>query len=258
MWSHDSRIFPEILSTTYSQQITIIHKIKLFCCSIIMSNSLWPCGLKHARLLCLLLRPRVCSISYLLSPLAIQPCPLSSPSPALSLSQHQDLFQWVSSSHYVAKYWSFNFSNSPSNEYSGLISLRIDWFDLAVQGTLKSLLQYHNSKASILWHSALFMVQLSHPYTTTGKIIALIIQTFVGKVMSLLFNMLPRFVIAFLPRSKHLLILWLQSHQKGKYYSLEILYWSHLLEEHTFAASSDHIQRVNYSRLNARHQLRQT
>ena len=185
MWSHDSRIFPEILSTTYSQQITIIHMIKLFCCSIIMSDSLWPCGLQHARLLCLPLPPRVCSISYPLSPLAIQPChPLSSPSPALNLSKHQDLFQWVCSLHYVVKYWSFNFSNSPSNEYSGLISLRINWFDLAIQETLKSLLQYHNSKASILWHSAFFMVQLSHPYTTTGKIIALTIQTFVGSDVS--------------------------------------------------------------------------
>ena len=109
------------------------------------------------------------------------------------------------------KYWSFNFSNRPSNEYSGLVSLRIDWFDLAVQGTLKSLLQHHNSKASILWHSAFFMVQLSYTCMTTGKIIALTRQTFVGKMMSLLFNMLPRFVIAFFPRSKHLLILWLQS-----------------------------------------------
>ena len=103
------------------------------------------------------------------------------------------------------KYWSFSFSISPSNEYSGLISLRIDWFDLlAVQGTLKSLLQHHSSKASILRHSAFFMVQLSHPYMTTGKTIALTRWTFVGKIMSLLFNMLSRLVIAFLPRSKHL------------------------------------------------------
>ena len=110
------------------------------------------------------------------------------------------------------KYWSFSFSNSPSNEYSGLISFRIDWFDLlAVQGTLKSLLQYHSSKASVLQCSAFFMVQLSHLYMTTGKTIALTIWTFVGKVMSLLFNMLSRFVIAFLPRSKRLLISWLQS-----------------------------------------------
>ena len=100
------------------------------------------------------------------------------------------------------KYWSFSFSISPSNEYSGLISFRIDWFDLlAVQGTLKSLLQRHSSKASILRLSAFFMVQLSHSYMTTGKTIALTRQTFVGKVMSLLFNMLSRFVIAFLPKS---------------------------------------------------------
>ena len=105
------------------------------------------------------------------------------------------------------KYWSFSFSISPSNEYSGLISFRIDWFDLlAVQGTLKSLLQHHSSKASVLRNSAFFIVQLSHPYMTTGKTIALTRWTFVGKVISLLFNMLSRLVIAFLPRSKHLLI----------------------------------------------------
>ena len=110
------------------------------------------------------------------------------------------------------KYWSFSFNISPSNEHPGLISFRMDWLDLpAVPGTLKSLLQYHSSKASILWHSALLIVQLSHPYMTTGKTIALTRQTFVGKVMSLLFNMLFRLVIAFLPRSKCLLISWLQS-----------------------------------------------
>jgi len=110
------------------------------------------------------------------------------------------------------KYWSFSFSIRPSNEYSGLISFRIHWFDLlAVQGTLKSLLPYHSSKASILWCSAFFVVQLSHSYMTTGKTIALTIQTFVGKVMCLLFNMLSRFVVAFLPRGKHLLISRLQS-----------------------------------------------
>ena len=110
------------------------------------------------------------------------------------------------------KYWSFSFSISPSNEYSGLISFRIDWLDLpAVQGTLKSLLQHHSSKASVLRCSAFFTVQLSHPYMTTGKTIALTRQTFVGKVMSLLLNILSRLVIAFLPRSKHLLISWLQS-----------------------------------------------
>ena len=110
------------------------------------------------------------------------------------------------------KYWSFSFSISPSNEYSGLISFRMDWLDLlAVQGTLKSLLQHHGSKASILWHAAFFIVQLSHPYMTTGKTIALTRWTLVGKVMSLLFNMLSRLVITVLPRSKHLLISWLQS-----------------------------------------------
>jgi len=110
------------------------------------------------------------------------------------------------------KYWSFNVSISSSNDYPKLIFFRIDWFDLlAVQGTLKSLLQHHSLKASILWHSACLMVQHSHPYTTTGKTIALIIRTFVSKVMSLLFNMLSRFVIAFLLRSKCLLISWLQS-----------------------------------------------
>ena len=105
------------------------------------------------------------------------------------------------------KYWSFSFSISPSGEYSGLISCSIDWFDLlAVQGTLKSLLQHHSSKASILWRSAFFMVQLSHSYLITGKSIDLTRQNFVGKVMSLLFNMLSRLVIAFLQRNKHLLI----------------------------------------------------
>ena len=110
------------------------------------------------------------------------------------------------------KYWSFSFNISPSNEQSELISFRIGWLDLlAVQGTLKSLLQHHSSKASILQHSAFFIVQLSYPYTTTGKTIALTRRTFVGKIMSLLFNMLCGLVITFLPRSKRLLISWLES-----------------------------------------------
>ena len=110
------------------------------------------------------------------------------------------------------KYWNLSFSIRPSNEYSELISFRVDWLDLlAVQGTLKRRLQHHSSKASILWRSAFFIVQLSHPYVTTGKTIALTRWTFVGKVMSLLFSMLSRLVTAFLPRSNHLLILWLQS-----------------------------------------------
>ena len=110
------------------------------------------------------------------------------------------------------KYWSFSFNISPSNEHTGLISFRMDWLDLlAVRGTLKSLLQHHSSKASILRRSAFFTVQLSHPYMTTGKIIALTRRTLVGKVLSLLFNMLSRLVITFFPRSKRLLISWLQS-----------------------------------------------
>ena len=116
------------------------------------------------------------------------------------------------SSHQVAKVLEFSFNISPSNEHTGLVSFKMDSLDLlAVQGTLKSLLQHHSSKASILQHSAFFIAQLSHPYLTTGKIIALTRRTFVNKVMSLLLNMLPRLVITFLPRSKRLLISWLQS-----------------------------------------------
>ena len=126
--------------------------------------------------------------------------PLSTLSPsAFNLSQQQGLFKWVS---YLLKYWSFSFSINPSNEYSGLISFTMDWLDLfAVQGTLKCLLQYHSSKASIIQCSAFFAVQLLHPYMATGKTIALNNWTFVEKVMSLLFNMLSRLVIAFLPGS---------------------------------------------------------
>ena len=138
--------------------------------------------------------------------------PLLSPSPPVfNLSWHR-----VFSSESVLrirwpKYWTFSFSISPSSEYSGLISFRMDWLDLlAVQGTLKSLLQHHSSKASILWHSAFFIVQFSHPYMTTVKARALARWTFVDKVMSLLYNMLSRLVITFLPRSKRLLISWLQ------------------------------------------------
>ena len=139
--------------------------------------------------------------------------PLLSPSPpAPNPSQHQGLFQWVNSSHEVAKYWSFSFSISPSDEHPGLNSFRMDCLDLlAVQGTLKSLLQHHSSKASIFQCSAFFTVQLSRPNMATGKTIALTRWTFVGKVMSLLFNMLSRLAITFFPRSKRLLILWLQS-----------------------------------------------
>ena len=148
---------------------------------------------------------------------AIQPShPRSShSSPAPNPSQHQ-MSQLFSSESTLCmrwpEYWSFSFSIIPSKEIPGLISFRMDWLDLlAVQGTLKSLLQHHSSKASILRCSAFFTVQLSHPYMTIGKTIALTRQTLVGKIMSLLFNMLSRLVIAFLPRSKHLLISWLQS-----------------------------------------------
>ena len=179
-----------------------------------MSDALRPHGLQHARLPCPsptleLTQTHVHWVSD-----SIQPShSLSSPSPpAFNLYQHQGLFQWVSSFHQVAKVWSFGFSISPSNEYSGLISFRMDWLDLlAVQGTLKSLLQHHTSKTSILRLSAFFIVQLSHPYMTTGKTIALSRWTFACKVMSLLFNMLSRLVISFLLGSNCLLISWLQS-----------------------------------------------
>ena len=145
---------------------------------------------------------------------ATQPShPLSSPSPpAPNPSQHQSLFQWVRSSHEVAKVLEFQLQHQSFQWTPRTDLLRIDWLDLlAVQGTLKSLLLHHSSKASILWCSSFFIVQLSHPYMTTGKTIALTRRTLVGKVMSLLLNMLSRLVITFLPRSKRLLILWLQS-----------------------------------------------
>ena len=144
----------------------------------------------------------------------IQPShPLSSPSPpAFNLSQHQGLFKWVISSHKVAKILKLQLQHQSYKWTPGLISFKMDWLDLlAVQETLKSLLQNHSSKTSIFQHSAFLTVQLSHSYMSTGKTIALTRQTFVGKVMSLLFNMLSRLVITFLPRSKHLLISWLQS-----------------------------------------------
>ena len=168
-----------------------------------MSNSLWPHGLQHARLPC----PSPASRAYSNS------CPLSRTSNHLMLS-HPLLLPSVFPSIRVfskesvlhmrwPKYWSSSFSISPSKEYSGLISFRIDWFALlAIQGTLKSFLQHHSSKASILQCSAFFIVQLSHPYMTTGKTTALTRWTSVGKVMALLFTMLSRLVIAFLPRRK--------------------------------------------------------
>ena len=179
----------------------------------VVSDSLRPHESQHARPPCPSLSPGVHSDSRPLSQwchpaisslvIPFSSCPQSLPA--------SESFQWVSSSHEVAKYWSFSFSISPSNEHTGLI-FRIDWLDLfAVQGTLKSFLQHHSSKASILQHSAFFTVQLSHPYMITGKTIALTRRTFVDRVMSLLFNRLSRLVIIFLPRSKRLLISWLQS-----------------------------------------------
>ena len=152
--------------------------------------------------------------------------PLSSPSPLPSVFPSIKIFPSESALHIRwPKYWSFSFNIIPSNEYSGLISFRIDWLDLlTVQGTLKSLLQIHSSNLSILQRSAFYIVQLSHPYMTTRKTIALMRQTFAGKVMSLLFNMLSRLVITFLPRSKRLLISWLQSPSAM---ILEKWKWSH-------------------------------
>ena len=176
-----------------------------------MSNSLW---LQHARLPCPSPSPGVCSnvcpLSQWYHPtISSSVIPFSS---CLHSLQYQVYFSESAVHIRWLMYWSFSFSVLPSNEYSGLTSFRIDWFDhLAVQETLKSLHQHHSSKASILRRSAFFMVQLSQPYKTPGKSLALTRRTFIGKVMSLLFNMLSRLVIAFLPRNKHLLISWLQS-----------------------------------------------
>ena len=176
-----------------------------------MSDSLRPHELQHARPPCppptTRVYPNSCPLSRWLHPtisssvIPFSSCPQSFPASG-SFPLH---IRWP-------KYWSFSFNISPSNEHPGLISSRMDWLDvLSVQETLKSLLQHHSSKASILRCSAFFTVQLSHPYMTTGKTIALTRRTFVDKVMSLLSNMLSRLVITFLPRSKHLLISWLQS-----------------------------------------------
>ena len=170
-------------------------------------DSLQLCGLEHARLPCPSPTPGAYTTHVHHIGDAIQPShPLSSPSPVFNLFQHQGLSNESVLCIRWPKYWSFSFNINPSNEYSGLISFRIDWLDLlAVQGTL-SLFQHHSSKASILQHSAFFIVKLSHPYMTIGKTTALTRWTFVGKVMSLFFNMLSRLVIAFLPRSERLLI----------------------------------------------------
>ena len=180
-----------------------------------MSDTLQAHGLQHARPPCPSPTPGVCSNSCPLSQWC-HPTISSSVIPLLllpSIFPSIRVFSNESAFHIrKSKYWSFSFNISPSNEHPGLISFRMEWLSLhAVQGTLKSLRQYYSSKASILWHSAFFIHQLSHPYMTTGKTRALTRWTFFGKVMSLLFNMLSRFVITFFPRSKHLLISWLQS-----------------------------------------------
>ena len=185
---------------------------KWYCCCLVMSNSLWPRGLQHARLPCLhyLLELVQAHVHWVSDPIQLS-CTLSSPSPAFNLLHHQSLFQWVGSLGQVTKILELQLQHHPSNEDSELISLKIDWFVLlAVHGTLRSLLKHYSLKASILWCSTFFMVHkvhmVSHPYVTTGKNIALITWTFVGKVTSLLFNMLSRFAIHFFPRSKYLLI----------------------------------------------------
>ena len=180
----------------------------------VVSDSLWPHGLQHTRLPCPSQTPGACSDScpsiwWCHPTISSSVDPFSSCLQSFPASGSFPRSQFFPSG---GQYWNFSFSISPSNEYSRLISFRIDWFDLlAVQGTLKSLLQDHSSKASILQCSAFFIVQLSYPYITTGKTIALTRQTFVSKVMSLLFNKLSRLVIDFLPRNKCLLISWLQS-----------------------------------------------
>ena len=192
-----------------------IHQSIQFSCSV-MCNSLWPHGLQHAILPCTSRTPGACSILSIESvipsnhlilchPLLLLPSIF--PSVRVFSKQSVLCIRWPKH-----RSFSFSFSISPFNEYSGLISFIIDWFDhLAVQGTLKSLLQHHSSKLSILWRSTFFIVQLSHPYMTTGKTIALTRRKLVGKVVSLLFNMLSRLVIAFLPRSNRLLISWFHS-----------------------------------------------
>ena len=186
-----------------------------FSCSV-MFNSLWPHGMQHARLPCPSPTPRVssdlCPSSWWCHPtISLSVIPFSS---CLQSFPASGCFPRSQFSHQVAKVseLQLQLQHQFFSEYSGLVSFKIDWFDLlAVQGTLKSLLQQHNSKASILWHSAFFIVQLSHPYMTTGKTITLTRRTFVGIVLSLLFNMLSRLVITLLQRSKCHLISWLQS-----------------------------------------------
>ena len=192
----------------------MILKHLLFFSHSVVSDSLQPHGLQYTRLPCPSLSPSLLKLMSIESVMPSNHLILCHPhllQPSIFPTSRVFSNESVLCIRYP-KYWSFSFSISPSNEYSGLSSFKKDWFDLfAVQGTLKSLLQQHSSKASILQQSAFFMAQLSHPYMTTGKTIALTVWTFVGKVLSLLSNVLSRLVIAFLPRSKHFLISWLQS-----------------------------------------------
>ena len=205
-WSILLNLTIDINGCSASIQVTV--RVVLQCSAMVVELSISPFNSSP----CPLLIPRACSNSCPLSQwchptISSSVVPFSS---HLSLSQHQSLFKWVNSSHQVAKVLEFQLQYS--NEYSGLISFRVDWLDLlAVRATFKSLLQHYSSKASILWCSAFFIVQLSHPYMTTGKTIALTRWTFLGKIMSLLFNMVSRLVTTFLPRSKYFLISWLHS-----------------------------------------------
>ena len=201
------REFEEVRTTT---QISFVSFSSVQSSRSVMSDSLRSYGLQHTRPPCPSPTPGVysnsCPLSWWCHPSISF---LSSPSPpAFNLSQHQGVFKWDSSSHQMGKVLEFQLQHQSFHEYSGLISFRMDWLDLqgAVQGAPKGLLQHHSSKASILQCSAFFIVQLSPPYMTSGKTIALIRWTFVGKVISLLFNKLSRLAIAFLPRSKCLLI----------------------------------------------------
>ena len=216
-WGPDIIIFSLLVSTEYISNpsvsshppTTLLLQVTFMCCPVTQSClTLWPHGLQHARLPC---SPTISlSLFKLMSfELVMPPYHLILCHPLLllpSIFPSIRVFPNESALHIRwPKYWSISFSISPSNEYSGFISFRIDWLDLlAVQRTLKSLLQHQSSKALLLWHSAFFIVWLSHPYMTTGKTLALTIWTFVDKVMSLLFNTLSRFIIAFLPRSKRL------------------------------------------------------
>ena len=210
---HDWREFHWFPSKKYSkskEQAMVLSLSSVQFSHSVVSDSSQPHEPQHAKLRCPSSTPGVhpnsCPLSWWCHPI-ISSSILPSIFPSIRVFSNESALRikWP-------KYWSFSFNISSSNEHPGLISFRIDWLDLlAVQGTLKSLLQHHSSKASVLRCSAFFIVQLSYPYMTTGKTIALTRWTFVDKVMSLLFNMLSRLVITFLPRSKHLLISWLQS-----------------------------------------------